>query len=216
MATRRSNAKRYGSGRRGSSGIPAWFWLLGGIFIGLGIAVALMFRGYLPEFKEHTPEIDKPVPSASSTALINDKQKAKEAEKPRYDFFTVLPEMEVVVPEQELQRKAAKNPQPVASVSNKDAAPSPTTPVSNDSKAATEVDRYVLQVGSFQDSSEAEQMKAQLAMIGFTASVQTVTVDGKSWHRIRVGPFEGARQADEMRRRLVDNQYQPLVMKAKP
>ncbi len=213
MATRRSNAKRYGSGKKGSSGIPAWFWLLGGIFIGLGAAVALMFRGYLPEFKDHTPEIDKPVPSASSSALINDKQKAKGPEKPRYDFFTVLPEMEVVVPEQELQRKAAKTPQPIASASSKDAAPSP---VNNDSKAATEVDRYVLQVGSFQDASEAEQMKAQLAMIGFTASVQTVTVDGKSWHRIRVGPFEGARQADEMRRRLVDNQYQPLVMKAKP
>lgn len=216
MATRRSNAKRRGSNTKGSSGIPAWFWLLGGIFIGLGAAVALMFRGYLPEFTDHTPKIDQPAPSTSSTALINDKAKAKEPEKPRYDFFTVLPEMEVVVPEQELQRQAASNAAPVASVSNNDLAPSASTSASTDAKTAAGVDRYVLQVGSFQNSSEAEQMKAQLAMIGFTASVQTVTVDGKSWHRIRVGPFEGARQADEMRRLLVDNQYQPLVMKAKP
>lgn len=216
MTARRSNANRRGSNRKRSSGIPAWFWLLGGIFIGLGAAVALMFRGYLPEFTDHTPEIDQPAASTSSTALINDKGNAKAPEKPRYDFFTVLPEMEVVVPEQELQRKAASIVAPAASVSNNDMVPSTSSTASTDPKTAAGVDRYVLQVGSFQNSSEAEQMKAQLAMLGFTASVQTVTVDGKSWHRIRVGPFEGARQADEMRRMLVDNQYQPLVMKAKP
>lgn len=214
MAARKSNAKR-GSRNSGSSGIPAWFWLLSGIFIGLGTAVALMFRGYLPEFKDHTPEIDKPAISASSSALINDKERPKEPEKPRYDFFTVLPEMEVVVPEQELQRKAAKTPAPVASANSKDASSSAGTVHSTKATAATEVDRYILQVGSFQDSGEAEQMKAQLAMIGFTASVQTVTVDGTSWHRIRVGPFEGAREAEDMRRMLVDNQFKPLVMKAK-
>lgn len=216
MSARRSNANRRGTNSRGSSGIPAWFWLLGGIFIGLGAAVVLMFRGYLPEFTERTPVIDQPVATASSPALITDQEKAKEPEKPRYDFFTVLPEMEVVVPEQELQRKAANNQAPVASIASKDTVPAPRTAVNTDSKVVTDVDRYILQVGSFQDSSEAEQMKAQLAMIGLTASVQTVTVDGKSWHRIRVGPFDGARQADETRRILVDNQYQPLVMKAKP
>ena len=217
MAVRRSNTKRHGSNRKGSSGIPAWFWLLGGIFIGLGVAVVLMFRGYLPEFTERTPEIDQPAASTSSAALINDKEKVTAPEKPRYDFFTVLPEMEVVVPEQELQRKAASIPAPIASVSSNDTAAAPNSTASTEAKTATAVDdRYVLQVGSFQDSSEAEQMKAQLAMIGFTASVQTVTVDGKSWHRIRVGPVDGARQADEMRRTLVANQFQPLVMRVKP
>jgi len=214
MAARKSNAK-HGSRNKGSSGIPAWLWLLGGIFIGLGTAVALMFRGYLPEFKDHTPEIDKPVASASGTALIDDKEKPKEAEKPRYDFFTVLPEMEVVVPEQELQRKAAKTPEPAASASSKDVSSSAGTASGTKATAATEVDRYILQVGSFQDAGEAEQMKAQLALIGFTASVQTVTVDGTSWHRIRVGPFDGAREAEDMRRMLADNQFTPLVMKAK-
>lgn len=217
MAARKRNTKRRGAGNKRSAGIPAWFWLLGGIFIGLGMAVVLMFRGYLPDLKDHTPEIDKPVAKSTGGALINDRDKPKEPEKPRYDFFTVLPEMEVVVPEQELQRKAASNPEPVTSVNNNEVA-SATGNSSTGSAATTarQADRYILQVGSFQNSSEAEQMKAQLAMIGFTASVQTVTVDGKSWHRIRVGPFEGAREAEDMRRMLVDNQFKPLVMKAKP
>lgn len=214
MVARKSNAKR-GSGNSGSSGIPAWFWLLGGIFIGLGIAVALMFRGYLPELKDHTPEIDKPAISASGTALINDKETPKAPEKPRYDFFTVLPEMEVVVPEQELQRKAAKAPAPVATPGNQNSSSSASTVANVKAPEAAEIDRYILQVGSFQSASEAEQMKAQLALIGLTASVQTVNVDGTSWHRIRVGPFEGARAAEDMRSMLADNQFTPLVMKAK-
>ena len=219
MAARKSNAKRRGSGTKASSGIPAWFWLLGGIFIGLGTAVALMFRGYLPEMKDHTPEIDQPVASASSTALISDKEQPKEPEKPRFDFFTVLPEMEVVVPEQELQRKAAANSaaQPAANTSSPETAPASNATASTNQAGATAVaaDSYILQVGSFQNSSEAEQMKAQLAMIGFSANVQTVNVDGQSWHRIRVGPFDGAREAEDMRRMLTDNQFTPLVMKAK-
>lgn len=217
MAARKRNAKRRRAGNKSSSGIPAWFWLLGGIFIGLGVAVVLMFRGYLPDLQDHTPEIDKPVSQSSGSALIESSKKPKEPEKPRYDFFTVLPEMEVVVPEQELQRKAANNPEPAAAVSNNATATTSGTSTTNTAvAAATQTDRYILQVGSFQNSSEAEQMKAQLAMIGFTANVQTVNVDGKSWHRIRVGPFNGAREAEDMRRMLADNQFQPLVMKAKP
>ena len=59
-------------------------------------------------------------------------------------------------------------------------------------------------------------MKAQLALLGSMATVQTVTVDSQTWHRVRIGPFTGARKADEMRRMLSDNQIDTLVMKANP
>jgi cell division protein FtsN len=215
MAARRTNTNRRGSRKKAGGGIPAWFWLLGGIVIGLGIAVALMFRGYLPEFKEHSPVADKPVKNAASKALISEKKEPAEPEKPRFDFFTVLPEMEVVVPEQELQRQAKSKPEPVASTNTSPNENTGGSPNTSSPATTTQADRYILQVGSFQSSAEAEQMKAQLAMIGFSANIQTVTVNGQSWHRVRVGPFEGAREAEEMRRMLTDNQFQPLVMKAK-
>jgi cell division protein FtsN len=44
----------------------------------------------------------------------------------------------------------------------------------------------------------------------------TVTVNSETWHRVRIGPFEGARKADEVRRMLSDNQVDTLVMKANP
>lgn len=196
-ATRRKTSNRRGVKKKGTGGIPAWFWLLGGILIGLGIAVALMFKGYLPELKQNLPSMNDSPPGASESALVEeDSAKSTAPKKPRYDFFTVLPEMEVVVPEQELSRKADKSE------------PASNAPPLNDA------DSYILQVGSFRDSSDAEQMKARLALLGSMATVQTVTVNGQTWHRVRIGPFEGARKADEMRRMLSDNKIDTLVMKA--
>ncbi len=197
-AKRKKTVNRRGI-RKKSSGIPAWFWLLGGILIGLGTAVALMLKGYLPELKQHLPSVDSTPSGSSESALVEgDDAETAKPKKRRYDFFTVLPEMEVVVPEQELSLKADK------------ADPSPnTTPLDTQ-------DSYILQVGSFRNSADAEQMKARLALLGLMATVQTVTVNNQTWHRVRIGPFKGARKADEMRRLLSDNQIDTLVMKANP
>jgi len=192
-ARRKSTHNRRGND---SSGIPAWFWLLGGILIGLGVAVFLMVKGYLPEIKQHLPSLDSKSSGPTESALVEEEIAAPK--KPRYDFFTVLPEMEVVVPEQELSRKADK-----------------AEPVTN-TTADKAQDNYILQAGSFRNASDAEQLKAQLALLGSMATVQKVTVNGQTWHRVRVGPFHGARAADEMRRMLSDNQIDTLVMKDNP
>ena len=195
MATkRRSAGNRRGTKKQAPSGIPAWFWLLGGILIGLGAAVFLMVKGYLPEIKQHLPSVDSQSTESTEPAIVE--EKVAEPKKPRYDFFTVLPEMEVVVPEQELSRKAE-----------------PSTPQAAADNAA---DQYILQAGSFRNATDAEQMKAQLALLGSMATVQKVTVNGKTWHRVRLGPYQGAREADEMRRMLSDNRIDTLVMKANP
>jgi len=46
-----------------------------------------------------------------------------------------------------------------------------------------------------------------------TAKIQTVNVNGATWHRVRIGPVTGARQADEMRSRLATYGIDSLVMK---
>jgi cell division protein FtsN len=195
MATkRRAAGNRRGTKRQPTSGIPAWFWLLGGILIGLGAAVFLMVKGYLPEIKQHLPSVDSTSTESTEPALVE--EEIAEPKKPRYDFFTVLPEMEVVVPEQELSRKAEPS--------------SPQTSVDDSA------DQYILQAGSFRNATDAEQMKAQLALLGSMATVQKVTVNGQTWHRVRLGPFQGAREANEIRRMLADNRIDTLVMKANP
>jgi cell division protein FtsN len=177
---------------RSRQGTPAWMWLLTGILIGLGLAYYLWSKGYIPQ-----PQADSSVAeeSAAQGSPANAEEVApamEEQKKSRYDFFTVLPEMEVVVPEQELMKKS----QPQGS---------PAVPADSDS--------YLLQVGSFREKSDAEQLKARLALLGITTRIQTVTVNGATWHRVRVGPVSGARQAEAMRSQLAKHDIDSLVMK---
>jgi cell division protein FtsN len=195
-AKRRTASNRRKIKKNTSGGVPAWFWLLGGVVIGLGIALLLMMRGYLPELKQHLPSMDSASQAPTEPALIEESDtEPDKPKKPRYDFFTVLPEMEVVVPEQELSREAGPSAEVIPSGN---------------------MDSYVLQAGSFKNAADAEQMKARLALLGSMATVQTVTVNDQTWHRVRIGPVEGARKADEMRRMLSDNQIETLVMKVNP
>jgi cell division protein FtsN len=177
---------------RSRQGTPAWLWMLTGLLIGLGLAYYLWSKGYIPQ-----PQVDA-TSTEDSSELANPaaaEEVAPAGEEPRkspYDFFTVLPEMEVVVPEQELSRQNRAQEAP-----------------------ATQADtgRYLLQVGSFRENSDAEQMKARLALMGIAARIQRVTVNDATWHRVRVGPVSGVRQADEMRNRLASNGIESLVMK---
>lgn len=185
---------RRGASRGSKSGSPPLMWLFGGILIGLGLAWYLAAKGYIPQLQRDQPVVDETSDQSGEEPVLPD-ESAKTGDKPskpRYDFFTVLPEMEVIVPEQELIQQSEPDEQLAA-----------------DDTAES----YLLQVGSFKSAEDADQMKAQLALSGVEASVQSVTVNDATWYRVRVGPVQGARQADEIRRRLQDNGIDSLVMK---
>ena len=128
-------------------------WLMTGILIGLGLAWYLFAKGFIPQ-----PEAEETASAQTAAEAQGGEEIAPatgEEKKSRSDFFTVLPEMEVVVPEQELSRQT----RPEAPAKNNDA------------------EKYILQVGSFKTKSDAEERKAQLALLGETATIQTVTVN---------------------------------------
>lgn len=179
---------------RGRSGTPASLWLFTGLFIGLGLSWLLFTRGYFPYTDRPDRQEDRaPISLDGSEPLVDDLE-TETTDKPRYDFFTVLPEMEVIVPEEELTvRSQPENP---AEAVNNGAS------------------QYLLQVGSFQSDSDADQMKARLALLGIVAQVQSVTVNDATWHRVRVGPVSGARAAEDLRRQLTDNGIDSLVMQS--
>ena len=182
-------ARRKAATRSNKKGTPAWMWLMTGILIGLGLAWYLFAKGLIPQ-----PEAEETASAQSPAEAQGGEEIAPatgEEKKSRYDFFTVLPEMEVVVPEQELSRQT----RPEAPAKKNDA------------------EKYILQVGSFKTKADAEERKAQLALLGETATIQTVTVNDTTWHRVRIGPVSGARQADQKRNSLANNGIDSLVMK---
>ena len=61
---------------------------------------------------------------------------------------------------------------------------------------------YLLQVGAFPNAAAAETQKAKLAMQGFVANVQTVNVDGQTYHRVRLGPFRSATELEATKQKL--------------
>jgi cell division protein FtsN len=194
MAQRRTAVKRKrGASRSGSSGSSPFVWFVAGLVVGLGIAGFAMFKGMVPRMQNDAETQEVMAGPAQGSALIESSDKSSSGVKEsRYDFFTVLPEMDVVVPEQELAR------------TNSDVAP--TAP-------AAQSAQYILQAGSFRNLSDADQMKARLALLGAQANIEVVTVNDVKWHRVRIGPIQGSREADELRRRLRDNDIDTLILK---
>jgi cell division protein FtsN len=137
---------------------------------------------------------------------IKDEVKKQVEEKssaiePTFDFYTLLPEMEVVVPEQK------KPKQPIVT----------STSPKTDSKAKkTNDSRYMLQVGSFKNASDADAFKAKLAFLGVESKIQKVTIDNKeTWHRVQVGPVSSFDKAEALQKQLKDNKIDSLLMRVK-
>jgi cell division protein FtsN len=109
----------------------------------------------------------------------------------KYDFYQMLPNFEVVVPEKE-----------------KD--------VKRDLPATARVERpgvYVLQAGSYRNEADADRVRAQLSMQGIDAKVQRVAVDADVWHRVRIGPITKLDDLNKLRKQLQAADVDAIVIR---
>jgi cell division protein FtsN len=152
-------------------------------------------------------------PQASEPAVA-DSGKPKEPPKKSYDFYKVLEANEVVIPDAELTEKARAEQQ-AKSAAN--ATPGATaTPTPGVAPATASGGRYILQAGSYPDAKGADEIKAKLALLGFQANVQPVTVNGKQWNRVRLGPYASASDLESAKRSLSDNGINAIALKEQP
>jgi cell division protein FtsN len=170
-----------------------------GIFIGLVVGVLIAFgvvwyinKSPLPfqNKYEGAPKAEKESPGASGSATTVPQTSAplpgkpgdKPADRQRFEFYGIL------------EGKHPATPGAAAPVA---AAPAvPVTPAVEVKPAPSEI--FFLQVGSFQNAADADNLKAKLALTGLESSVQEVSIPEKgTMHRVRVGPF---RNPDEMNR----------------
>ena len=134
------------------------------------------------------PDAPRPDPHRAARA---DAEAASAKSSARYDFYEMLPNFEVVVPEKD-----------------KD--------VKRDLPAAARIDRpgvYVLQAGSYRNESDANRVRAQLALQGIDAKVQRVAVDADVWHRVRIGPVSNLDELNKLRRQLQAADVDALVIR---
>lgn len=203
--------------RNGGSGVPGWALFLAGVVVGL-ILFAFASR-HLPSLRRADQPQANPnaVAQPGSSPGIAATSSAPSSAS-QFDFYKVLPEKEVVIPNAELSAMAKAEQQKAAAANNTSTAtPAAASAVTNtgNTTASSSKGTYVLQVGAYPDSSAADAKKAELALQGFTAHVQTISLDGKTWNRVRLGPFATATELQAMQKKLQAAGFQAMPMKEK-
>jgi len=190
--------KGRGNGRE-KKPLPGFVWLLAGLAIGLFVAL-LVYLDKQPEVNANfgaavQKELEKIKQKASkSNEAKQHEDKSSEQQEPKFNFYTILPELEVLIPESETQ-------------------PPKSRPAGSHNE---EHKKYVLQAGSFKNKSDAEKLKASLALLGFVANIQNVTVNDTTWHRVRIGPYSQSNDLYDKIDQLQQNGIKAMPMELKP
>jgi len=228
---KQSSRKPKGGGNSGGGGSSVFAGLLIGLCLGVAIAVAAaLYLNKVPNpFAKHgavpptgattpatpagNPVAQQPPATAPTGLPLANVQPAQPAQPgqpgqpangqqpngqqpngqtgERFDFYTVLP-----------------------GINNEQ---KPGTPAKPEATPPTKVEPpkgMYLQAGSFQNESDADNLKAKLALMGVEATIQTIDVAGKGVvHRVRVGPLATADDVDRVRAQLRVNGVEPTVVK---
>ncbi|HET6905727.1 MAG TPA: SPOR domain-containing protein [Rhodanobacteraceae bacterium] len=204
MASKRGNGRQ---AVRNGNGAPGWILFGSGVVIGAVLCAIVVLGGYAPSLRRHDqpqPNPQATAPQASAPGIAD--QAAKDTSKPTFDFYSVLPEKEVVIPDAQLSAQAKAEQQKAAAANNAG------TATAGNAAAGS---GYLLQVGSFPSSADADSMKAKLALQGFTANVQPVNINGQTWHRVRLGPFASATDLEAAKQRLSSAGIHAIALKEK-
>jgi cell division protein FtsN len=174
---------------------PGWVWMFFGLSLGLVVAAAIYVsdrRAPVPASTTATRQrAPQPAPPEPVVETAPDPAPISEETEPgtRFDFYDMLPQFEVVIPEIETN---------------------PTR--STRATAVEEPGSYVLQTGSFRELADADRMQANLALLGIESRIQRVAIDDDIYHRVRVGPTENLADLNQIRRRLWDAEIEFLTI----
>ncbi|AGG90908.1 MULTISPECIES: SPOR domain-containing protein [Rhodanobacter] len=231
MAARKGRGRQ--AVRNGSNGFPGWGYAIVGLVAG-AILMAVMMRGSL---LTGLRKADGPQANPQATAERGSAPGVLEStgdsapKKPQFDFYSVLSEKEVRIPDAEISAQARveqQQKQQAAQLQAQQAAQAPAAAPAN-APAAVSQDvtaapasavpqpavgsGYLLQVGAFPNAADAETLKAKLALQGFVANVQSVSIGGQTYNRVRLGPFRSATELESTKQRLAGAGINAIALK---
>lgn len=177
--------------------VALWRWLLVIGLIGAFVVFLNMIRKMVPELTSGKTEVEQAVvaekvakqelpiklPATSVVEkAVEEEKKVVEPEEPRYEFYTILPQAEVVVPDYEIKTRVREQ-------------------LVGKTKAA----KYIMQAGSFREAAEAERHKAKLALLGIESRVEKAKVGNVLWHRVKIGPYDNPASVSTIKELLQKN-----------
>lgn len=205
---RSTGAKRKPQPKQQAAGGSRIGWFLSGLLPGLFVAFLVHMH--------HDRDGSAISSSPSGDIAQEGSESTGERNRPRFEFYELLSEMEVVVPDD----PDDDDDEAPAAVPEAPAAPTPETaapePVPEEDAVDEDDAHYMVQAGSFQSHDDADRMKANLALIGVQANIESVEVDsGETWHRVRIGPFADRDRVDSLRSQLEDNNVDSILLRSR-
>jgi cell division protein FtsN len=155
--------------RKKKPGVGLWRWML----ITAIIISFVVFLVYLRSAGS------KQLAAAPGAAVVKEEKKPEAKPGPQFDFYTILPEKEVVVPEYEIKTRTREERVGKAKEAH-----------------------YVMQAGSFKSLNEAEQLRTKLTALGMESKVQKAKVGSVNWYRVKMGPYTQSASVNTIRARL--------------
>jgi SPOR domain len=185
-------SRDYKKNQRSTLDMGRYRQFLWGAAVGACIAsVAFLYVSARQHKAAELADTPHPDPHHPVRAAPDSDEPGATAGSQKFDFYHMLPNFEVVVPEKE-----------------KD--------VKRDLPATSKVERpgiYVLQVGSYRSEPEADGMRARLGKLGVDAKVQRVAVDADVWHRVRIGPISNLDELNKTRKQLQAADVDAIVIR---
>jgi len=187
--------------RRSEGGFLLGMFL--GVLLGLAVALAIAFylnKGPMPFQTARPTKADKDLAAGKPPAIAGLPQGSTAAplavpEKPKFDFYKILPGQEEPVSEKELRERTRQ------AKSGQQTGPK---------------DVYFIQAGSFQNPAEADNQKARLAILGYESSVEPANLPDKgTWYRVRLGPYIKVDELNKVRQTLAQNGIEASLVKIK-
>lgn len=150
------------------------------------------------------PELQDPKLIEAQKAKAAEEANRKAAEKvpprqnsipvePHFDFYTILPSVEVEIPDHELKTRIREEKLGEGDKNTK----------------------YIMQAGSFRDSPDAEKLKAKLTALGIESRVEKAQVGEVFWYRVKVGPYSGMVSLMAVKSQLRDKGVDAIVLEFK-
>ena len=170
-----------------------------GVVVGLAVALGVAFYlnktpiPFISAPKQKAPE-KEPIAGEKAPPIAGLPQ-ASVSDKPKFDFYKILPGTEEPVTEKELKDRAKAS-------------------AKGQQEAAKDV--YFIQAGSFQNPAEADNQKARLAILGFESSVEPTNLPDKgTWYRVRLGPYTKVDDINRVRQTLAQNGISASLVRIK-
>lgn len=193
--------------QRGGLSVPGWLWGLVGLVA--GFALSQYFHETAPPMAtvvpkppsaQSTPQAPAASPSAGGTA-------ADEPRMPTFEFYTLLPESEVIAPKVE-DVQSTPGTAAVADVVEGDSAAEASASPSEGGGS------FMLQAASFREVADAKRLAGRLKDFGLLAKITEVKANGnQTWHRVQVGPYQDTRELNRAQDLMMTQGIEPLLIK---